>query len=270
LAERIFDNRDDNAIVTPAAAPPVISSPTDATPAPIRPTIKPKKGRRRPNVFLDDRGFPDQSHDFDVLLHNTDGGTVLRKCRHPAPALDDIDPKFNVQYDEAKHGERFAKEFKPSPWLSAEQNEKVANLLKKYWCVFDDTGLFIPVKDCECEIDTGDAPPIAVKKINYGPHETPIMRKCIAALEKLGHISQIHDGRWLFKALLAPKPHQEHITSIAEFIWRFCVNYIPLNAITRIIAYPIPRCDAAVNLDFNGCKYIYTMDTRHKATIKSV
>lgn len=26
----------------------------------------------------------------------------------------------------------------------------------------------------------------------------------------MGHISQAHDGHWLFKALLAPKPHQEH------------------------------------------------------------
>jgi hypothetical protein len=28
------------------------------------------------NVFYNDRGFPDQSHDFDVLLHNT-AGSVL-------------------------------------------------------------------------------------------------------------------------------------------------------------------------------------------------
>jgi hypothetical protein len=38
-----------------------------------------------------------------------------------------------------------------------------------------DTGLFILVKDYECVIDTGSAPPIAVKGINYGPHETPII-----------------------------------------------------------------------------------------------
>jgi hypothetical protein len=33
------------------------------------------------------------------------------------------------------------------------------------------------------------------------------MQDAIAALEKVGHIQQIHDERWLFKALLAPKPH---------------------------------------------------------------
>jgi hypothetical protein len=53
------------------------------------------------------------------------------------------------------------------------------------------------------------------------------MRKAIAALEKVGHIHQIHDGRWLFKAVLAPKPHQEHVENIGDFVWRFCVNYSP-------------------------------------------
>jgi hypothetical protein len=72
------------------------------------------------------------------------------------------------------------------------------------------------------------------------------MRKCIAALEKVGHIRQIHDGQWLFKRLLAPKPHQEHVYNIDDFVWRFCVNYIPLNQVTRVIAYPIPCCDTAI------------------------
>jgi len=35
--------------------------------------------------------------------------------------------------------------------------------------------------------------------------ETVIMRRCISALAKVGHIRQITDGRWLFKALLAAK-----------------------------------------------------------------
>jgi hypothetical protein len=76
------------------------------------------------------------------------------------------------------------------------------------------------------------------------------MQKAIAALEKVGQIHQIMDGCWLFKALLTPKPHQEHVRNINNFIWRFCVNYIPLNSITQIIAYPIPRCDSAINEEF--------------------
>ena len=74
--------------------------------------------------------------------------------------------------------------------------------------MFADKGLFVIVKDYECVIETRSDRPISVKKINYGPHETPVMRKCIAALKKVGQISQVFDGRWLFKALLAPKPQQ--------------------------------------------------------------
>jgi hypothetical protein len=58
------------------------------------------------------------------------------------------------------------------------------------------------------------------------------MRRSIAMLEKVGQISQTHNGPWLFKASLASKPHQEHISNIANFVWRFCVNYIPLNQVT--------------------------------------
>jgi hypothetical protein len=32
-------------------------------------------------------------------------------------------------------------------------------------------------------------------------------------------------GPWLSKAVLALKPHQEHVTDIANFVWWFCVNY---------------------------------------------
>ncbi len=125
--------------------------------------------------------------------------------------------------------------------------------------MFDEHGIFTPVRCYECVIDTGNAAPIAIKKILYGPREIPIMRKSIAALEKVGQIRQIHDGQWLFKALLAPKPHQEHVCNIEDFVWRFCVNYNPLNQVTRLVAYPIPCCDAAIDNAFGG-RYIWLYD----------
>ncbi len=96
-----------------------------------------------------------------------------------------------------------------------------------------------------------------MKKILYGPPKILIMRKSIAALAKVGQIRQIHDGQWLFKALFAPKPHQEHISNIKDFVWRFCVNYIPLNQVTRQIAYPIPRCNTAIDRAFGHWIWLY-------------
>ena len=109
-------------------------------------------------------------------------------------------------------------------------------------------------------IDTGNARPIAVKKILYGERETVIMRKCISTLAKVGRICQVTDRNWLFKALLATKPHQEHLINIEDFVWHFCVNCIPLNGVTRVIAYPIPRCDLVVFNEFGLGKWMIMFD----------
>ena len=217
-----------------------------------------KKGRKSSNIFFDDRGFPDQSNDFDYLLHNT-VGNVIRKRKHPAPSLDDIDPAFFVPFDRSTHGAILDQQLKIDH-LPPDQQQQLRAVIINYWSVFNPDGLHVPVRDYECVIDTGNHRPISVQKIHYGPREIPIMEKSIAALLKLGHIKQIHGGSWQFKALLAAKPHQEDITNIDNFVWRFCVNYIPLNMITCLIAYPIPRCDAAVSLAFGDGKWFWLMD----------
>jgi hypothetical protein len=147
-----------------------------------------------------------------------------------------------------------------SPIWSLISGKKVYGLIQKYYSVFADKGQVVLVKDYSCVIDTGLAKPIAVKKIHYGPREIPIMEKCIASLAKLGHIHQIHDGEWQFKALLAPKPHQEGVTNIPNFVWRFYINYIPLNQITHVIPYPIHRCDLAVFLAFGTAIWFWMWD----------
>jgi hypothetical protein len=220
--------------------------------------MKSNAGKQK-NMFINNQGFPDQSDEFDSLLHNVDGGTILRKRKHPAPSLDAIDPCFHAVYNKKLDNNQLRKHINLSH-LDASLQSKIYGLIQKYWWVFSAKGQFIPVKDYSCVIDTGSAKPTAMKKIHYGHCEIPIMEKCIAALEKLGHICQIHDGEWLFKALLAPKPHQEGITNIRDFVRRFCVNYIPLNQVTRVIPYPIPRCNPAVFLAFGTASWFWMWD----------
>ena len=55
-------------------------------------------------------------------------------------------------------------------------------------------------------------------------------------------------------------PHQDHVVDINEFVWRFCVNYVPLNAVTRVIVYPIPRCDSAVFIEFGSGTWLWLFD----------
>jgi hypothetical protein len=238
----------------------VAFAPINPTLAPIRIAPKPKRQKRTNNVFLDDRGFPDQSDDYDHVLHNVDGGPILRKLCHPAPALDkDTDPAFYAPFIPVEHKDQMCKELDLSH-LDPDLQERIYAIFGKYWSVFNEKGVFVPVKNYECIINTGTAQPISAKKILYGECKTIIMRKCIAALAKVGHIVQTTEGEWRFKALLAAKPHQEHIRCINKFVWRFCVNFILLNSVTKLIAYPIPRCDLAIFNEFGQGRWQWMFD----------
>ena len=57
--------------------------------------------------------------------------------------------------------------------------------------------------------------------------------------------------------VLAAKPHQEKVTNIDDFIWRMCVSYRALNAITRPFQFPIPRCDYSIYVLGHGSVYIF-------------
>ena len=124
------------------------------------------------------------------------------------------------------------------------------NFLREFWDVFREGGVNIPVSGYEMDIDTGSHPPIAVKNPRYGLHESVIMNKTIAMLYDLGFIVKDVLSPWGFRITLAPKPHQDEVTDIADYVWRFCINYILLNKVTRSASYPIPRCDNAVMYGF--------------------
>jgi hypothetical protein len=126
-----------------------------------------------PNVFVDDRGFPDESEYYENLLHNVNGVPVLCKLKHPPPLFNEVAPAFFCAYNKSIHGERLQKDVNLLH-LKPDVRDKVYAIVQKYWSVFNDKSILIPVKNYKCVIDTGDAQPIAVKKIIYGPKETPI------------------------------------------------------------------------------------------------
>jgi hypothetical protein len=60
------------------------------------------------NLFVDDCRFPDVSGEYDMMLHNIDGGPVLCKLKHPLPDPNGPpDPLFLFAYNKTQHG----------PWL---------------------------------------------------------------------------------------------------------------------------------------------------------
>ncbi len=78
-----------------------ISKPPDYKGLP--PICVPDKSNHREqlqNVFVDDRGFLDKTaKHYDALLHNVDGGVILRKLKNLPPSLDKVYPLFVFPYD---------------------------------------------------------------------------------------------------------------------------------------------------------------------------
>jgi hypothetical protein len=91
-------------------------------------------------------------------------------------------------------------------------------------------------------------------------HEIPIMQKTIDKLYKLGFIKRDSTSPWASRITLASKPHQESVKDIEKCEWRFCINFIRLNVITRPADYPIPRCDEAVIYGFGSVQYFILLD----------
>jgi hypothetical protein len=70
---------------------------------------KPKHPWWLTNVIVDDREFPDKSEYYKNLMHNIDGGPILRKLKHPPPSLDEVDPEFVCAYKKSNNGAQLKK-----------------------------------------------------------------------------------------------------------------------------------------------------------------
>jgi hypothetical protein len=126
----------------------------------------------------------------------------------------------------------------------------------------------------EFAIDTGDHTPYCCKKPSYGSNEGKIIMSHVRRLKDMGCIRECNTGGWCSPIVLAPKPHQEHISDIKDFVWRMCVSYRGLNKITNPFEYPISRCDVVIEDlgDGNGFIYFICLDASqgyHQIRVRS-
>ena len=121
----------------------------------------------------------------------------------------------------------------------------IESLVMKYWDVFYEAGVCKTILGFEFAINTGGSQPVCCRKPNYGPHESAIILEEQQALLANGWIRKCY-GPWGSLVVLAPKPHQEDVENIEDFVWRMCVSYRKLNSVTLPFEYPIPRCDDAI------------------------
>jgi hypothetical protein len=112
--------------------------------------------------------------------------------------------------------------------------------------LFYPAGIWFPILGFEFCIDTGASPPVCCRKPHYSPHEGKIIMEQICVLLHNEWILPCL-GPWGSSIVLAAKPHQEHVTNIADFIRHMCISYHALNQVTLPFEYPIPPCGDAIN-----------------------
>ena len=149
-------------------------------------------------------------------------------------------------WDAHRDQNEFDTDFHINPDIDSETRTTIVHTIQKYWDCFYSAGVWKPILDFEFCIDTGSSPPVCCRKPHYGPHETRIIMQQLDILLDNGWIEEC-EGTWGSSIVLAAKPHQKHITTIDDFVWRMCVSYRALNQVTLPFEYPIPRCDDAID-----------------------
>ena len=95
--------------------------------------------------------------------------------------------------------------------------DTILRVIHDHWDAFDEKGVNRPVIGYEFCVDTGGSPPVCCRLPKYGIHESKLMTEQIQALDNNKWIRDCQ-GPWGSMILLAPKPHQEEVTSIDDFI----------------------------------------------------
>ena len=141
--------------------------------------------------------------------------------------------------------------------------DQIIHIIKTYWGWFCKDGARRTILGYELAIDAGDSKPVCWKKPAYVPYEYKIVMDQVQKLLANGSIKQCHLP-WGSIIVLAAKPHQKHVLQINGFIWRMCVSYWRLHAITKPFQYPIQQCDYAITFFAVGSSemWIITLDAR--------
>ena len=178
--------------------------------------------------------------------------------------LRELPPRIDIRlWNAATDQVEFDAVIKLPEHMGPEICAELVSIIHDNWDCFYAEGARRPMLGFQFCIDTGDSPPVACRQPNYGIHESKIMMTHVNDLKHNDHVTKC-GGPWLSKIVLAPKPHQEHIEDILDFIWRFCVNYRGLNSVTLPYHYPIPRCDDALDNfgDSKGHLYFICVDAK--------
>jgi hypothetical protein len=143
-----------------------------------------------------------------------------------------LPPRDDVGYWDDKYQAEFDKGIKIWKHCPSGIKTRVIAVIKRYWDNFYKAGACRTIRGFEFVIDTGDATPVCCRFPVYGLHESKIINQQLEVLRS-NFWSRRYGGPWGSMIVLAPKPHQENIDDIKDFIWRMCVSLRRLNRCTK-------------------------------------
>jgi hypothetical protein len=108
--------------------------------------------------------------DDDLLVFTQYGNAVRRTPLALVSARTDI--HF---WNHDRDSPEFHKHFRLGAAVDFETRGKIEMMVQKYWDVFHEAGVRLPVLGFEFAIDTGGSQPVCCRKPNYGPHESAII-----------------------------------------------------------------------------------------------
>jgi hypothetical protein len=191
---------------------------------------------------------PEEDEEWSCLHKNL--GNVIHQHKKELPPRNDI-----IAYDKETHQPQFDRNIQ---WRDTpiELQPRITALIKRFWDVFDEDGVSRPIRGFLFHIDTGTVKPFSCKTPRYGAHEARVILQLMAQLEAKSWIKDDF-GPWGSQIVLAAKSDQAH-AAWYDFVFRLCVSYQKVNAVTRPFRFPTPRCDDAVR-GIRG-NYFITMD----------
>lgn len=135
-------------------------------------------------------------------------------------------------------------------YISRHQEEELADLVERYESNILSDGDHIPMSNLGLhEIDVGDAKPIS-----RPPYRIPQAREEFVKQEiEKGLKTRLirpSTSPWAFPVVVVPKQNGK---------LRMCINYIPLNRVTKKNAYPLPLITDILN-SFKGAKFFSNID----------
>lgn len=151
------------------------------------------------------------------MLNNQGGSEIRDGCSHEIFSVDMITSPFVLE-----------SEFNLGPDLTDEQKREVKELLYQKKVVWEDPKLG-QCNVAEFEIDTGDASPITCRMAARSLSDESVIEDTVQNLKKMEALNE-GSGQWVSNPVVADKKGGK----------RVCINYAPLNKITKKDRFPLP------------------------------